>query len=152
MRGRLNTPTFRVALTIGALWMIGWVVAGFVRLRAVEPFEMSQSYREEVGKCADDRIDLTNNQLPLRPPTIEERNFCVGLATSTFRKWEAAERRGTIADAAKWAVIPAFLILMLAAFWRDVLKLVTVSSRAYAEWVRGGSGSNSRSSADEPLD
>lgn len=125
MKANTNTPRFRIALSIAALWIVGAVGYGLhdgnfqrhVYLKAVDT---------EYRTCGiADAEDVSPKQAG-----------CLGWFSgdSDFERF----RRGDgFWEAFKFALLPPLALLLLVAFWHDGKRRSADLWQRYKEWVRG---------------
>jgi hypothetical protein len=121
---RTETPLFRKALAVVALWCLAWAVLGYRNHRAVATYDQRAGYREAMGRCADDELltspngDLTAHRLGPR-----EMAACTETARSAYMKAEADDQRQVTLATLAWALLPSALLLLLACFPGELSRL-----------------------------
>lgn len=138
---RTNTPLFRVALSAALLWIGGCTIAAYFNLKAVQPYNSRPDYYEQKDICGYPTPSLTpSGEFTARATPQEQISACFNQVDATYRGYEASERKTIISRSAIWGIAPALIILLLTAYWTDLITLLRGWLAAYAGWVRGGPG------------
>ncbi len=122
---RTDTPLFRRALAMVAFWCLLWAVLGWLQHRAVPSYDQRAGYRETVQACADpELVSSRAGEFTARRPGGRAMGACTERVRERFLAMErAAHRRITVAILA-WALLPAALLLLLAAFAEELRRLL----------------------------
>lgn len=138
LRERTNTPLFRVALSMALLWVAGWTIAAYFGLKAVPAYDSRPDYYEQRDACTYPIPSLTpSGEFTARAAPQEQVSACLNQVEGTYRRYEASERETVITRSATWEIVPALLILLMTAYWADLIKRLRGWIAAYAGWVRG---------------
>ena len=122
---RTETPLFRKALALVGLWCLLWAVLGFLNHQAVPSFDQRAGYRESMELCAEARLEAARNgDLTARYPGRREMAVCTDQIRRQYRSAEAAEQRQVTIATLIWALLPALLLLLLAAFAEEVRRFL----------------------------
>lgn len=136
---RIDTPLFRVALTVAALWI---AYAGYdtkVKYSAVAYDNTGYSARTtEEAECdtvtkfapTKDSFDITYEANP-------KRDECLARVDGVWSGYEDEKRETIIWEGLNKALTPAAVILFLIAYLKAIVSLLHGSARAYARWVKG---------------
>ncbi len=121
---RTETSLFRKALAVVALWLLGWAVLGYFNHRAIQPYDQRAGYREAMQSCADDRIETApSGASTIRRPGRLEMIACTDAIRTRYMAAENAAQRGVAFATLAWALLPALLLLLLAAFAPELRRL-----------------------------
>lgn len=114
---RTDSPLFRKALGLFALWCLLWAVLGYLSHRAVVPYSQRAGYREAMGRCADYQVlTAANGDLTVRRPGARDMAACTETARARYRNAEDGEQRRIAIGILAWALLPSLLLLLAAAF------------------------------------
>jgi len=131
---RTDTPLFRKALALLALWCLLWAVIGYLNHRAVPPYDQRAGYRDAMQRCADDRLLASRDgQLMARRPNRREMAACTESARAGYLQAEAAEHRRVTLATLTLALLPSLLLLLLAAFAQDVRRLLQAPGKPHGD-------------------
>ena len=118
---RTDTPLFRRALALVALWCLLWAVVGWLNHRAVPTYDQRPGYREAMQGCADNQILSSRaGEFTARRPGRWEMGACTGRVRSHYLAAESSEHRRVTIAVLVWALLPALLLLLLAAFAEEL--------------------------------
>ena len=122
---RTETPLFRKALALVALWCLLWAVLGFLNHNRVASYDQRAGYRESMEHCAEDRLEAARDgSLTAVYPGRREMAACTDRIRRQYRGAETAEHRQVTIATLAWALLPALLLLLLAAFAEEVRRLL----------------------------
>ena len=115
---RTETPLFRKALAVVALWLLGWAVIGYCNHQAIQPHQQRAGYREAMQSCTDARLESSRDGLSytVRPVGGLEMRDCTDAIRARYVAAEDAEQRQVAFATLAWALLPSALLLLLAAF------------------------------------
>ena len=121
---RTDSPLFRKASAVVALWLLLWAVIGYRNHAAVPSYDQRPGYREAMQSCADDRLEMSRNGASTfrRVGGLEMRACTDAIRTRYMAAERAEQRRVTIATLA-WALLPSLILLLLAAFAPELRRL-----------------------------
>lgn len=121
---RTETPLFRRALALVALWCLLWAVLGWLSHRAVPTYDQRPGYRESMQACADPQLlSSRSGEFTARLPGRREMGACTGRVRSHYLAAEAAQHRQVTLAILARALLPALLLLLLAAFAEELRRL-----------------------------
>lgn len=122
---RTETPLFRRALALVALWCLLWAVIGWLQHGAVPTYDQRAGYRASMQGCADDQILTTpSGAITARRPGGREMGACTERVRARFLTAERGEHRRVTVAVLAWALLPAALLLLLAAFAQELRGLL----------------------------
>ena len=122
---RTETPLFRKALALVALWCLLWAVIGFLNHNKVPTYDQRAGYRESMEGCAEARLEAARDgTLTALYPGRREMAACTDRIRRQYRGAEAAEQRQITIATLIWALLPALLLLLLAAFAEEVRRFL----------------------------
>ena len=122
---RTETPLFRKALALVGLWCLLWAVLGFLNHQAVPSYGERAGYRAAMERCAESRLEAARNgDLTAVYPGRREMAACTDRVRTWYRAAEAAEHRQVAIATLIRALLPALLLLLLAAFAQEVRRLL----------------------------
>ena len=115
---RTETPLFRKALAVVALWLLGWAVLGYLNHQAIQPHQQRAGYRAAMQSCADARLESSRDGLTytFRPVGGLELRDCTDAIRARYVAAENAEQWQVAITTLAWALLPSLLLLLLAAF------------------------------------
>lgn len=123
---RTDTPLFRKALALVALWLLAWAVLGYRNHQLIQPYGQRAGYREAMQGCADDRLELSRDgATTVRPVGGLEMRDCTEAIRGRYLAAEDAEQRQVALVTLGWGLLPSFLLLLLAAFAPELRRLFT---------------------------
>ena len=116
-RWQTDTMLFRRALALVALWCLLWAVLGWFGHRAVPTYDQRPGYRESMQACADPQLlSSRSGDFTARRPGRWEMGACTGRVRGHYLGAERAEHRQVTIAILAFALLPALLLLLLAAF------------------------------------
>lgn len=122
---RTETPLFRRALALVALWCLLWAVLGYLNHRAVPGYDQRPGYREAMQQCAGTRIEASpGGNLYATTPGRREMAYCTDRVRTRYRAAETAQHRQVTFFVLAWALLPSALLLLLAAFAGPLRRLL----------------------------
>lgn len=125
-RRRTETPLFRKAMAVVALWLLAWAAIGYVHHRAVTHYTQRSGYRAAMASCADYRLDTSpDGAMTIRQPGRLERMACADRIRTRYLDAEAGEQRQVTIATLAWALLPSLLLLLLAAFAPELRRFFT---------------------------
>ena len=117
VRWQTDTPLFRRALALVALWCLLWAVLGYFNHRAVPGYDRRAGYTESMQACADPQLLSSRaGDFTARRPGRFEMGACTGRVRARYLEAERAQHRQVTIAVLAWALLPALLLLLLAAF------------------------------------
>lgn len=124
-RWRTDTPLMRRALMLVMLWLIAWVVLGYRAHTSILTYDQRPGYREAMQRCAGTRFEASPaGDLFATTPGRLEMAGCTQLARARFEQAELNEQRRVTFQTLFWALVPSFLLLLLAAFGEEIRRLL----------------------------
>ena len=121
---RTETPLFRSALAAVMVWLLAWAAIGYLNHKAVQPYDQRSGYREAMESCADDQLLASpNGELTAHRLSVREMAACTGTVRTRYLDAEAGEQRQVAIATLAWALLPSFLLLLLAAFAPELRRL-----------------------------
>ncbi len=121
---RTDTPLFRKALAVIVLWLLAWAVIGYRNHQAIQPYDQRAGYAAAIQGCADDRLELSRDGTStFRPAGGLEMRDCTERIRDRYLAAENAEQRQVALATLAWALLPALLLLLLAAFAPELRRL-----------------------------
>lgn len=115
-QSRTGIPLFRAALAIALVWVVVWLVVGFIKFNSVRPFDLMDGYRRAQLNCRMTGFHPgANQEKTFRRPDRAEVSLCLARVDETFRRNETDEVSRVIAVTATWALVPATALLILGA-------------------------------------
>ncbi|HYD12357.1 MAG TPA: hypothetical protein VEC11_05885 [Allosphingosinicella sp.] len=122
---RTETPLFRRALALVALWCLLWAVLGWLSHRAIPTYDRRAGYAEAMQACADDRLlAAANGELLARRPNRREMFACTERTRGRFIAAESAQHRQVSVMVLAWALLPSLILVLLAAFAAEIGRLL----------------------------
>lgn len=122
---RTETPLFRRALALMALWCLLWAVIGYLNHAAVPSYDQRPGYLGAMQSCADNRLETARNgDLAARRPGRLEMRACTERIRAHYLAAEAVDHRQVSVATLIWALVPSVLLLLLAAFAEELRRLL----------------------------
>lgn len=138
VRPQLNTMIFRLVVSLSIPWVIVASVQGISDYNALTPYVWTEAYREATQRCGDERFSLNNvGEWALQRPPEDEMAACIDRERRSFKRSERSEKTTIAIITLRWALIPAILLLALAAFYSALLRGAASLGSSYARWLRG---------------
>ena len=121
---RTDTPLFRKALALVALWLLVWAVIGYRNHQAIQAYDQRAGYAAAMQGCADDRLELSRDGAStFRPVGGLEMRECTEAIRGRYLDAENAEQRQVALATLAWALLPSLLLLLFAAFAPELRRL-----------------------------
>lgn len=138
VRPQLNTVIFRFALTVALLWVLGAAWLGYSEYQATPSFRYSEEFQAELANCQAERLRPADDpDWVVRRPTADELSSCTDGVESRVRLIDQSERSRVTTSAAKWTLLPPFVLLLVAAFYRPLLAGTRALLAGYLAWLLG---------------
>ena len=143
---KTNTPYFRAALTITAVWSAVFAYLAYSEYRGAYRSTEDARYAfldEDTDRCSSPVLDTTNPASEFRRPTSEERSSCLQERALQHSLLSESSNRFALEQAWKsfgWkGVLPALLLCATVVFWTDISNGVSRVGSGYLGWLRFGS-------------
>lgn len=145
---RIDSPLFRVALTVAALWIAYAAYDTKVKYSAAAYENTSYIVRtSEEAECdtvskftpTKDSFDITYEPNP-------RRDDCLSRIKRIWTGYKNERRQAVLWGGLKRGLIPAAIFLLLIAYLEAIISLLGGSASAYTRWVKGAPP------GDEPKD
>lgn len=139
-----QTPLFRIALTVAGIWVAFSAYQGWRAREAVTSYTYRDGYSTETEACAEITELAPGPGLTFVSKPNPDHVACLERVNQTYAGYEVSERQRVSIDAAKRALIPAVLLLLVAAFYRQIGRAVALAASRYARWVKGSRSTDQR--------
>ena len=154
----INTPYFRAALTIAAIWIVVFAYLAYSDYRKAYrsiDYAIYSVPEEETYQCSSQVLEVTNQDFQWREQTIKEQSECYSRLAQEQRGLIRSGNRLALEQAWKsfgWkGALPALLLLAVVGFWTFIFTNISRAGLGYFNWLRFGSiKSNSASTDNEP--
>ena len=151
-----NTPFFRGALTIAAIWIAVWGYLSISEYRSeTERLNSSRFYPPDylTDDCHSQQLDPSSDDWRWRDPTSEEVQSCLSTAqeihTRSIESSSAFEFKRAWKDFSLKGLLPAAILLLLVAFWSGLIANARLAGTSYLSWLRFGSSGSSEKKDEE---
>ena len=135
IRSRTDTPAFRIALTITALWTTGFGIYGYLAHKAVPPYTASGLYEQDILLCST--VSNFDPQRGFVSGPNPDRFDCEAKVRARHRSFRAEQQNALDLVNAKWALVPSAMLLALVAFGQSLGAMLSRAAGSYAAWVKG---------------
>lgn len=145
-----NTPFFRGALTVAAIWIAIWGYLSISEFRsATERLNSSRFYPPDylTDDCYSQKLEPSSDPWRWRDPTSEEVQSCLSTAQEIHAR--STESSAAFEFERAWkgfslkGLLPAAVLLILVAFWNAIIANARLAGTNYLNWLRFGSSSSS---------
>jgi hypothetical protein len=133
----LQTPLFRIALTVAGIWVAFSAYQGWRAREAVTSYTYRDGYSTETEACAEITELAPGPSLTFVSKPNPDHIACLERVNQTYAGYEMSERQRVSINAAKRALIPAVLLLLVAALYRQIGRGVASAGLSYVRWVKG---------------
>jgi hypothetical protein len=139
-----RTPLFRIALTIAVLWIGFATFQGWEARNAVQSHTFGESYDTAAADCAEITDLAPGAGLNFVTKPNPDHIGCLERVNRLYAGYEADEKHRVTIAALKRALIPAAVLLLLAAFYRQIASALALATARYVRWIKGGTSSDTR--------
>ena len=140
----IRTPLFRIALTIAVLWVGFATYQGWKARNAVQGYTLGESYDTAAADCAEVTEIAPGVGFNFVTKPNPDHIGCLERVNRLYAGYEADEKRRVTIAAAKRALIPAAVLLLLAAFYRQIASGLASATARYVRWIKGSTSSDTR--------
>lgn len=145
-----NTPFFRGALTVAAIWIAIWGYLTISEYRSeTDRLNSSRFYPPDylTDDCHSQQLDPSSDPWRWRDPTLEEVQSCLSTAQEIHTRSVESSRDFAIERAWKdfllKGLLPAAILLLLVGFWSGLIAKASLAGTSYLNWLRFGSSGSS---------
>lgn len=140
----IRTPLFRIALTIAVLWIGFATYQGWKARDAVQSYTFGESYDTAAADCAEVTKLAPDAGFNFVTKPNPDHIACLERVNRLYAGYEADEKRSVTIGAAKRALIPAAILLLLTAFNRQIASGIALATTRYIRWIKSGRTSDTQ--------
>lgn len=141
----VDTPLFRGALSLVAIWLTVWayLIHQSYRSEYRDPYGITFAADPEItAECYSQKLSFRGADPVWREPTAQEKTDCVDRSLDAHRKLTQDSNERLVLQSSekflKVGLLPAIALLVVIAFWTSLAGAGVSITRRYVNWLRHG--------------